>query len=170
MPLIEVEKQYEDSIPGIVELYITPRNFEQYGNYPLNSNFAYNPSNSGESAQTIIDYSLPWIAMHCPNFECGLSIKPVTDENGKYWLHTIQGEIPAPTDEFIELLGNFQTEGCWTMAKKNNEAAYMIAEQDCFGTLDFEVLTGEGPASGTRKLLFTIEQKMLVPAQKFSIA
>ena len=170
MPLIPVQKQYEDSIPGIEELYITPRNFEQFGNIPLNSNFVYSPFNSGESMQSLLDGYLPWFALHCPNFNCGMNIKPVTDDNGTYYLHTIQGEIPAPTDELIVLLGNIQNEGCWSMAKLNNEAAYMIAEQDCFGTLSFDVVTGEGPASGTRLLTFTIEQKMLVPAQKFSVA
>lgn len=170
MPLIPVQKQIEDSIPGIEELYITARNFIGVNSIPINSNFIYNPFTFGGSHQQVVNEYDNWIAMHCPNFNCGLSIKPVTDENGTYWLHTIQGEIPAPTDELIVLLGNIQNEGCWSMAKPYNEPAYMIAEDNCFGTLEFDVTTGEGPASGTRLLTFTIEQKMLVPAQKFSIA
>ena len=170
MPLIPIKNQLEDSIPGIEELYICPRNYLGVNSIPINSNFFYNPFTFGGNHIQVVNEYDNWFALHCPNFNCGLRIVPVTDDNGTYYLHTIKGEIPAPTDELITVLGNIQSEGCWSIAKPYNEPAYMIAEAECFGTLEFDVTTGEGPASGSRLLTFTIEQKMLVPAQKFSVA
>lgn len=169
MPLIPVTKQIEDSIPGIEHLFISARNYAGISALPLNSNFVYRPMISEENADSIIaNFGLYWAPLHCPNFECSLNIEPVTDDNGTFYMHTINGKIPSPTPELIVLLGNIQKEGCWSMAKPYNEAAYMIAEDNCFGTLNFEVTTGEGPSSGTRVLNFSIEQKMLVPAEKLT--
>jgi hypothetical protein len=132
--------------------------------------FPYSPATSGLSMQNVLDLELYWLPLHVPNFECGMTIEKVTDDNGTYYLHTISGEIPAPTDELIKQLGILEKVGVWSMAKPVNELAYMLAEYECFGKLSFDIDLGKAPGKGARKLTFSIEQKMLVPAEKFTVA
>lgn len=170
MPLLSIQNQLEDSITGIEELYISARNFESIGNLPINNLFYYSPFRSNLSKSDYLNSSIAWWKIDVPNFDCNLSIKQIADDNGKYYLHVLKGNIAAPSPELIKQMAILSELGVWTLAKPAGELCYVIAEIECFGALSFEVDYGNALGKGARSLIFTIEQKMLVPAEKLAVA